>query len=122
MASEQAATPACFKRQYQAVPQVISLSKYSNCLYNLDADGLGDDIQIVEFNESGVTDWNVDVNGIHSKTKFEYYKSVPQFKKTIFGLMAILVLTAWATSETPILPREPGRQIPPPLGLRLPIL
>ena len=57
---------------------------------------------VLEFNEPGVTDWKVDINGIHSKTKFEYCKSVPQVKKTIFGLMMILVLTAWGANFSAI--------------------
>ncbi|EJK64108.1 hypothetical protein THAOC_15189, partial [Thalassiosira oceanica] len=57
---------------------------------------------MAEFNEPGVTDWKVVINGIHSKTKFEYYRSVPQFKKTIFGLMVILVLTAWGANLSAI--------------------
>ena len=57
---------------------------------------------MVEFNEPDVTDWKVDINGIHSKTKFEYCKSVPQFKKTIFGLMMILAFTAWGANLSAI--------------------
>ena len=101
MASEQACNTSMLQEAISSfTPSLISLSQDSNCLYNLETDGLRDvagasrHIQMVEFNEPDVTDWKVDINGIHSKTKFEYCKSVPQFKKTIFGLMVILVLTA----------------------------
>ena len=101
MASEQACNTSMLQEAISSfTPSLISLSQDSNCLYNLETDGLRDvagasrHIQMAEFNEPDVTDWKVDINGIHSKTKFEYCKSVPQFKKTIFGLMVILVLTA----------------------------
>ena len=105
MASEQACNTSTLQEAISSfTPSLISLSQDSNCLNNLETDRLRDvagasrPIQMVEFNEPDVTDWKVDINGIHSKTKFEYCKSVPQFKKTIFGLLMILVLTAWGAN------------------------
>ena len=87
-------------------PSDDTRSQDSNCLKDLETDqkgswdvaGTSRHIQMVEFNEPVIAfDWKDATSRIHSKTKFEYGRSL-QPDKTILGLMMILALTAWGAN------------------------